>query len=89
MVQFCTVRWKTLVCSLFTRMHNTHPPKLNCTQVDARLSITPKLAQMIDLPLFNFKHHTLKKKKDIFPHIQGNSDGSVCKVIYEEGLPNL
>jgi hypothetical protein len=24
-----------------------------------------------------------------FPHIKGNSDWSSCKVIFEEGLPNI
>jgi hypothetical protein len=32
---------------------------------------------------------TLMKKKTEFPHILGNSDGIGCKVIYEEGLPNI
>jgi hypothetical protein len=30
----------------------------------------------------------LQKEKKI-PHILGNSDGIGCKVIYEEGLPNI
>ncbi len=35
------------------------------------------------------KHSTMIKKKKInFPHIQGNSDRSDCKVIYDEGLSN-
>jgi hypothetical protein len=33
--------------------------------------------------------HALIKKKTNFPHIKGNSDGIGCKVIYEEGLPNI
>ncbi len=33
--------------------------------------------------------HTLIKRKQNFPHIYGNSDGIGCKVIYEEGLPNV
>jgi hypothetical protein len=34
--------------------------------------------------------YTLKKIKENFPHIVfGNSDGIGCKVIYEEGLPNI
>jgi hypothetical protein len=28
-------------------------------------------------------------KKENFPHISGNSEWSSCKVIYEEGLPNI
>ncbi len=32
--------------------------------------------------------HTDKKRKSNFPNIQGNSEWSICKVIYEEGLPN-
>ena len=32
---------------------------------------------------------TLIKRKQNFPHIKGNSDGIGCKVIYEEGLPNI
>jgi hypothetical protein len=31
----------------------------------------------------------IKKRKLNFPHISGNLDGSGCKVIYEEGLPNI
>ncbi len=34
-------------------------------------------------------HCTLIKRKLNFPHIQGNSNGIGCKVIYEEGLPNI
>ena len=30
-----------------------------------------------------------KKENQIFPHIKGNSERSSCKVIYEEGLPNI
>ncbi len=33
--------------------------------------------------------YTDKKEKRKFPHIEGNSDGIGCKVIYEEGLPNI
>jgi hypothetical protein len=29
------------------------------------------------------------KEKLNFPHIYGNSNGIGCKVIYEEGLPNI
>jgi hypothetical protein len=32
---------------------------------------------------------TLIKRKENFPHIEGNSDGIGCKVIYEEWLPNI
>jgi hypothetical protein len=32
-------------------------------------------------------NHTLKKRKQNFPHIKGNSDGIGCKVMYEEELP--
>jgi hypothetical protein len=32
---------------------------------------------------------TLKKRKQNVPHVSGNSDRSGCKVIYEEGLPNI
>jgi len=35
------------------------------------------------------KQYTLIEKKTKFPHILGNSDGIGCKVIYEEGLPNM
>ena len=33
--------------------------------------------------------YTDKKETQNFPHILGNSDGIGCKVIYEEGLPNI
>jgi hypothetical protein len=33
--------------------------------------------------------NTDKKRKSNFPHIKGNSEWSSCKVIYEEGLPNI
>jgi hypothetical protein len=33
--------------------------------------------------------YTDKKERKKFPHIQGNSEWSSCKVIYEEGLPNI
>jgi hypothetical protein len=29
------------------------------------------------------------KRKENFPHIEENSEGIACKVIYEEGLPNI
>ncbi len=32
---------------------------------------------------------TDKKRTQNFPNIEGNSDGIGCKVIYEEGLPNI
>jgi hypothetical protein len=32
-------------------------------------------------------HALIKKKMKFF--LKGNSDESVCKVIYEEGLPNI
>jgi hypothetical protein len=32
---------------------------------------------------------TLIKRKENFSRIKGNSDGNGCKVIYEEGLPNI
>ncbi len=32
---------------------------------------------------------TLIKKKTKFSHKNRNSDGIGCKVIYEEGLPNI
>ncbi len=43
-----------------------------------------RLAQFYDI-----KGGALIKKKINFPHIQGNSEGSSCKVIYEEGRPNI
>jgi hypothetical protein len=33
--------------------------------------------------------HTDKKRKLNFPNIYGNSEWSSCKVIYEDGLPNI
>ncbi len=33
--------------------------------------------------------YTDKKENQIFPHLQGNSEWSSGKVIYEEGLPNM
>jgi hypothetical protein len=35
------------------------------------------------------KRYADKKRKENFPHIYGNSDWSVCKVTYDEGLPNI
>jgi hypothetical protein len=32
---------------------------------------------------------TDEKENTIFLHIKGNSEWSSCKVIYEEGLPNI
>jgi hypothetical protein len=32
---------------------------------------------------------TLLKKRRKFPHLEENSEGIGCKVIYEEGLPNI
>jgi hypothetical protein len=32
---------------------------------------------------------TLIKRKENFPRINGNSEWSSCKVIFEEGLPNI
>jgi hypothetical protein len=34
-------------------------------------------------------YHTDKKEKQFFSHILGNSEWSSCKVIYEEGFPNI
>jgi hypothetical protein len=36
-----------------------------------------------------FSNNTLIKRKSNFPHIYGNSEWSSCKVIHEEGLPNI
>jgi hypothetical protein len=36
-----------------------------------------------------FNRNLIIKRKQNFPHIQGNSDGIRCKVIYEEGVPNI
>ena len=35
------------------------------------------------------RDHTDKKEKEIFLLYKGNSEWSSCKVIYEEGLPNI
>jgi hypothetical protein len=37
----------------------------------------------------NLQKIWLKKENNNFPHIEGNSDRSGFKVIYEEGLPNI
>jgi hypothetical protein len=37
----------------------------------------------------NRPYGTLVKKKTKFSSYKGNSDGIGCKVIYEEGLPNI
>jgi hypothetical protein len=39
--------------------------------------------------ILSSSNHTDKNENKIFPHIQGNSDGIGCKVIYEEGLPKI
>jgi hypothetical protein len=41
------------------------------------------------LHIQGIRQHTLIKKKIKYFYIKGNSYGSGCKVIYEEGLPNI
>ncbi len=42
-----------------------------------------------ELPSIFFTSKDTDKKKSSFPHTQGNSEWGSCKVIYEEGVPNI
>jgi hypothetical protein len=48
-----------------------------------------KLPQIIPFLSLFTTGYTDNKENKIFLIKKGNSDGSSCKVIYEEGLPNI